>query len=765
MEKKLSSYRESQKKQFGELCTKAVNLIADHTGKRRGEVDEEWKKAIGKESSSSNMINKYKSGKSIPRDPSHINWLIEHGVIEGHLGMDWVNKLYGLLNYRNDDLINVLSDKTGIYISLDTTPKSLLLPPSSYTHFVERSVLYEIMKFLSSPATVIIIKSIGGNGKTCLAFEIATRCTSTKPEYADLPIFNSIVWISGKENISDAKIKVFDTIAQNLGFADILKDPFEEKIKKITEILRTQKILLIIDNFETIEDPSELSEWLLKIPSPSKCIVTTRVIYENFVNASINGNCKIKRITGMSQEEARILIQNKAIELELHIDKISVFDKLIEKVEGNPKAIELALGIMKQKKQTLNESIDELLSIGENFMKDLFDLSWGLLNNEERKLLQILTLFPYGIDKFTLGKISSVQNVNLKNGLNKLIDLSLLNNIHKTTEIYYFLHSLVKEFASQKFEDNPEKHDIRHGWMEAYLEMTEKVAHCHGEANTEDLKILDKDGFKEGLEYIVSWAMDNKKYDFVIQATDNVKYYFYIRGFWASKLNILRAEAAKKTSNIQAEFDAYIYHLNILCKQENVKEISKYLPIIKDLKDLHENELTQESLIDFDHDLAIYHYMQNEYAEAIKLWGENMKKATNQRQINTNKRWLGNALFKNGDLQLAKEYLIKFADEVLTNEYNHNSLSAYLIMCKMQLQEKSNDALDSILLGLEKSKDSQDHFYIAEYEFLLAKYYIEKNNVDLAKKSFFKAYDAFKANGCISRVNTVESLMKKYNLL
>src|SRR5665647_2227451 len=109
------TYRDSQRKQFGELCTQAVNLIAYNSRKRVGAVDSEWKTAIGKGGSSSNMINKYKSGKSLPRNPSDIDWLIEHGVKDGKLGIEWVNSVCQCLSYTNDDLIEKIFEKTNIY--------------------------------------------------------------------------------------------------------------------------------------------------------------------------------------------------------------------------------------------------------------------------------------------------------------------------------------------------------------------------------------------------------------------------------------------------------------------------------------------------------------------------------------------------------------------------------------------------------------------------------------------------------------------------
>jgi hypothetical protein len=98
------SYKEQKKQNFGKLCSKGIMSIATETGKRVGEVDSMWKGATGLKDNS-NIINKYKSGKSLPSKHEVINWLIEFGVNEGKLDRNWVNELCSCLNYSNDELI------------------------------------------------------------------------------------------------------------------------------------------------------------------------------------------------------------------------------------------------------------------------------------------------------------------------------------------------------------------------------------------------------------------------------------------------------------------------------------------------------------------------------------------------------------------------------------------------------------------------------------------------------------------------------------
>ena len=202
-----------------------------------------------------------------------------------------------------------------------------------------------------------------------------------------------------------------------------------------------------------------------------------------------------------------------------------------------------------------------------------------------------------------------------------------------------------------------------------------------------------------------------------------------------------------------------------MCKQGNLREIEKYITIVRELKNQYENNLTNDSLIDFQHDLALYSFLLGDYSEAILIWSENMKKATDSRQINTAGRWLGIAYYKIDDYEHVKEYLKSFILEIENDKYNHNSLSAYSVICKIYLKEENKEAFQRILLGLEKSKFSDDSFYIAEFEFLLAKYYFKNKEIELAKKYCSKSIVAFKEKGCSKRTNTVDSFMKENGLI
>ena len=91
---------------------------------------------------------------------------------------------------------------------------------------------------------------------------------------------------------------VLDEIARTLDYPGFTQFAHDEKRYEVEQLLRRQKVLLIIDNFETITDDA-LLDWLLRLPEPSKAIITTREYRREF-----RSSWPID-LSGMTDTEAR----------------------------------------------------------------------------------------------------------------------------------------------------------------------------------------------------------------------------------------------------------------------------------------------------------------------------------------------------------------------------------------------------------------------------------------------------------------------------
>lgn len=171
------------------------------------------------------------------------------------------------------------------------------LPKVDYddTGFVPRPRLEaELKQKILGRHPVITVLGEGGNGKSALTLQTAYRLV-----YSDDHNFDAIIWVSAKSSeltvkeikrISDAittSIDLFDSIAE-------FEPGGEDPISRVTRLLAENKILLIIDNLETVLD-RRIRNFAEDVPGDSKLVFTSRV--------PLGGDLPV-RVTEFSETEA-----------------------------------------------------------------------------------------------------------------------------------------------------------------------------------------------------------------------------------------------------------------------------------------------------------------------------------------------------------------------------------------------------------------------------------------------------------------------------
>jgi len=159
---------------------------------------------------------------------------------------------------------------------------NLPIPEFDETGFVGRQAdRMQVLKLLKSHYPVVTIVGEGGIGKTALAL----RCLY---DVLDAPDgFDAIIWVSLKSTTLTAAgvrqlngaitstLGLLSEVAKQLG-ATVSSRSEDEYIDEIIEYLGLYKILIAIDNLETIS-VGPLRDLLLRVPSTSKVLLTSRV--------------------------------------------------------------------------------------------------------------------------------------------------------------------------------------------------------------------------------------------------------------------------------------------------------------------------------------------------------------------------------------------------------------------------------------------------------------------------------------------------------
>lgn len=335
-----------------------------------------------------------------------------------------------------------------------------LLPDKPYRELVGRDALVgEIMAVLRDPngKWMVGLDGIGGIGKTALAREIADLCQ--KENLFDLVIWEQAPKEQGRFNTSSGGSLTFetvlDTIARQVGASDILQMKVDEKAERIKALVKTKRLLLVLDNLETAKDDQDIiARNLIPLLNPAKALLTSRHRFANDVHAF--------HMQGLEADAALRFIRVEA--KERNIERVTTASdadlKQVTRITGgSPLAMKLVIGqlIHLPLDVVLNNLKDVSLS-GENkeseyvhFYKTIFMPSWKLLSTEAQHLLIAMANFAPNIGGTyeAIKATSGLPDDKLSNNIEELWRFSFLD-IGKTSslnKVRYYLHALTQYFV------------------------------------------------------------------------------------------------------------------------------------------------------------------------------------------------------------------------------------------------------------------------------------------------------------------------------
>ncbi|HEX2909842.1 MAG TPA: NB-ARC domain-containing protein [Chloroflexia bacterium] len=724
-----------QSEKFGRLLKAIINSIATQEGKTNPIIEDELGQKVGVSAAS---IQRYKAG-HIPPEVRTIEMFAEAAIKRGGYSREWLQNF--LHSARHPHIDKVLDQLCPINSYRPRSERIYHnLPAPTYSQFVMREQPFnEILDGLSQRSAVVLLAGMGGMGKTSLALEIADYCIKES-------LFDAAVWVSDKDQPGTTTLSiVLDDIARTLDYPGLIQFEHEEKRYEVEQLVRRQRVLLLIDNFETITDGALLS-WLLRLPEPSKALLTTREYRREFRRSSWP-----IELRGMTNAEAQELTTQKLHQLKIdkQITDLTQLAPLLTITSGNPKAIEMALGYIKYQRQPLEQVINDLYVARGELFEDLFARCWSLLDEASRRVLLVMTFFPDTVSSEALSTTADVQGFAFDRAVEHLIDLTLLDvqqeDLNKSSR--YGLHPLVRVIAIVKLlEQSSLEAGARERWVDYYVQLAMKVGYPWEDLNK--LKALDTEF--ENVFSVLDWTFKKQHYSATIKIANNISYYHYIRGIWARKLEIekMRAEAARKDGNTKSEIGALSSIVGTLSRQGRTTEARVYLERLNEL----ENNVEVKSSTFFNLQKAIAYYYAGIGEIEVALmrlqrclpFAEHFNKQTH---IVIRNR-MGNLLYQLGDLEAARQLFLASLEDATKTNYKRGILYSNLKLLYINLDEgKTSGILETLEMLIKEGEYSQSRDYLPLIYYAYYRLSLIEGNIEKAISTLKYSIDLFEKLG------------------
>ena len=354
------------------------------------------------------------------------------------------NHSHELLSYTTDNRTagdssryltppNALESETHGYPELQAKGNCFSNAPDPSEDYVNRQQYEDelLNLLLDERRRVVTLQGSGGVGKTSLALQVIDRLTRSER-------FEMIVWFSardidllptGPKSVRPGFLSKNDIARQYCRFVlseqdtpsrpTALQDFFQQQLSKSDG----GPCLFIFDNFETVQDRSEMFHWIERsVAPPNKVLITTRL-------RDFKGDYPME-IKGMSHIEAEALISQTALKLNIfNLIKKHQMEQLITESEGHPYVIKIILGEVADKKRF--RSPKQIVAASSDILTALFERTYDALTPCGKRAFLTLSTWKSAVPRVALEAVmmkSTGLRSEVENSIDSLIHYSLAEN-------------------------------------------------------------------------------------------------------------------------------------------------------------------------------------------------------------------------------------------------------------------------------------------------------------------------------------------------
>lgn len=343
------------------------------------------------------------------------------------------------------------------------------IPTEGFVGFVGRKKLIKKVKeeIIEIPNRDGILFGPGGVGKTALMLQISKELFEEKK--LDSVLFNNIIWVSAKKNYYnpfldtvvdrdkrfDSLDNIFSAILQFFDYEDVDEYDLKDKEELVLDFLADNKILLILDNFETISKVESekiirffqinVKKYLRHKPNYFKIILTSR-------EQIPTGFHQIK-IDGLDINESKLLMKNIHSTSYLSREELSEEqkDKIYAISHGIPIIIIHCFAQIYEFNKPLGEIVYGLSSATNELINFSFSEMIDLLKKDDLqlKIIILLEIAHYPLSIKNIADILEINVYEIGNKISSLMNYQILDRSYQREDEIYTINSLVGLFTER----------------------------------------------------------------------------------------------------------------------------------------------------------------------------------------------------------------------------------------------------------------------------------------------------------------------------